>query len=378
MNDEQVRALLEKYHSGKLTEEERAILESWYAAQVAKGGTLADETLQSNLQLVRSEIASRTKPKSNWGVYRWVSAAAAVLIVASTAWFFGQGNAEVGLSVQEVAHEILPGGNRATLTLADGRQVPLHTDRDGIVVAEAGITYTDGSTVLNEGNAMASLGSAEPAMLSITTPRGGTYRIVLADGTTVWLNAGSTLRYPTRFDAGKRIVELTGEAYFDVRKTTGIRVPFVVKSKGQDINVLGTEFNVSAYEDEHAIKTVLVHGSVKVSAHESNQEVLLKPGEEAILSTGNLQTRQANIASVTAWKTGKFRFDDTKLHEIMNQLSRWYDVEVEYRGEIKDKYFYGVINRNEPLSGVLEALRAGGVNFNVEQTGGSSKLIVLP
>src|SRR5690606_28162717 len=115
--------------------------------------------------------------------------------------------------------------------------------------------------------------------LSMTTPRGGTYRIMLADGTTVWLNAGSTLRYPVQFDPDERKVELEGEAYFEVQKTKGKRIPFIVKSKGQDISVLGTEFNVSAYADEQTVRTVLVNGSVKVLAHEAKGEVLLKPGE---------------------------------------------------------------------------------------------------
>lgn len=378
MNDEQVRVLLENYRSGKLTDHERAILESWYTAQVAKGGpTLDDEALRHNLDVVRDNIAKRTKPRVHHVPYRWV-AAAAVLLVTAAAWFFVRNGATVELPAQDVAYEVLPGGNKATLTLADGRKVPLSTSRDGIVVAQDGITYSDGSTVI-AGAASKGTTNEAAAMLSMTTPRGGTYRIMLADGTTVWLNAGSTLRYPVQFDPDERKVELEGEAYFEVQKTKGKRIPFIVKSKGQDISVLGTEFNVSAYADEQTVRTVLVNGSVKVLAHEAKGEVLLKPGEEAVLSSEGIHTRQANIASVTAWKTGKFRFDDTELHDIMNQLSRWYDLEVQYRGEIKDKYFYGVMNRDQPLSDILDALQEGGVNFKVEQLDdGTAKLFVLP
>lgn len=378
MNDEQVRRLLENYRSGTLTDHERAILESWYAAQVAEASpTLDDEALRHNLDVVRGKVVKRTKPRVHQLPYRWV-AAAAVLLVAAAAWFFVRNGAADGRPVQEVAYEVLPGGNKATLTLADGRKVALSTSRDGIVVAQDGITYSDGSTVI-AGAANQGPTAEAPAILSMTTPRGGTYRIMLADGTTVWLNAGSTLRYPVQFDPKERIVELEGEAYFEVQKTKGKRIPFVVKSKGQDISVLGTEFNVSAYADEQTVRTVLVNGSVKVLAHDAKGEVLLQPGEESVLSSEGIHKRQANIASVTAWKAGKFRFDDTELHDIMNQLSRWYDLEVQYRGEIKDKYFYGVMNRDQPLSDVLDVLHAGGVNFKVEQLDdGSAKLFVLP
>lgn len=380
MDEKQARELLKKYRIGKLAEEERALLESWYLAQVSENqSALDEEELRHNLHLIRKRLVSRTAPRYVPPIYRWGASAAAILVIASLAWFFLR-NGPTLPPRHNVQQDVMPGGNKATLTLADGRTVQLSTDRNGIAVTEDGITYTDGTAVLATAHIdeTANIPDGRGRWLSISTPRGGTYHVTLADGTNIWLNAGSTLRYPARFDGAERIVELEGEAYFEVKKTPTKRIPFTVKSNGQAISVLGTEFNVAAYADEPTVRTVLVEGSVKIVAHTAKREVLLKPGEEAVLSSAGIQTREANVASVTAWKTGKFRFDDTELHEIMNQLSRWYDVEVEYRGVIKKTYFYGVMNRDETLAGVLEALRAGGVNFSIEHSNGKTKLIVLP
>lgn len=381
MNEEQARALLENYRNGSLTDEERAILESWYLAQVSDPQRAPhDEVLRFNLQRIRHEINNRTKPRKVAARYIW-AAAAAIVIMATMSWLFVRNHQDEYLPYNNmVEYGVLPGGNKATLTLADGNTIQLSANRHGIIVAEDGISYSDGSVLMPNGGVDGITASADgqPAQLAVSTPRGGTYRVELADGTNIWLNAGSTLRYPIRFHGPERVVELEGEAYFEVKKTTGKPTPFIVKIKGQDIRVLGTEFNVSAYPNDLTVRTVLVEGAVQIAVHHTNREVLLKPGEEAVLADEDIQIHQANIASVTAWKSGKFRFDDTELHEIMNQVSRWYDVEVEYRDKITNTYFYGVINRDQPLAGVLEVLREGGVNFNVEYSGNTTKLIVLP
>jgi len=377
MDNEQVHILLGKYREGTLSDEERMLLESWYAAQISKGSSLTDEELQRNLHLVRREVIAQT---GSWKKRKGyvLRVAAAVLVVSSLIGYLVSKRSIVS-SQPEIAdqQDVMPGGNRATLTLTDGRVISLNADQSRIVMRD-GIRYGDGTMLFAEST----------GFLTLSTPKGGTYGIVLPDGTTVWLNAASTLRYPSHFDSNQRVVELEGEAYFEVNASandrkqhfpkSGENIPFVVKSKGQDIMVLGTEFNVLCYAEEPVAKTTLVNGRVKVLTPHMHHEVILQPGQEALLSGEGVETRKANIAATIAWKSGKFRFDETELHEVMQQLSRWYDLEIEYKGRIPEKYFFGVMNRDQKLSEVLEVLREGGVNFRIEKTDTINKLIVLP
>jgi Fe2+-dicitrate sensor, membrane component len=363
MDNEQVRILLGKYRAGTLSDIERVLLENWYVTQISKESSLTDEELQRNLHLVSRAVVKRTAP-SKGRTRNILRIAAAVLVVSSLMGYFIGKRSAVN-NQPETAHQqdVMPGGNRATLTLTNGRIISLRADQNRIVIKNE-IRYGDGTE----------LRAAPSEVLALSTPKGGTYEVVLSDGTTVWLNAASTLRYPS-FGGHRRVIELEGEAYFEVKREP---VPFVVKSRGQEVVVLGTAFNVLCYPEEPLTKTTLVNGRVKVFAQSIKQEVTLEPGQEAVLSDQYVETRQANIASATAWKAGKFRFDETELHEVMQQLSRWYDLEIEYQGTIPEKYFFGVMNRNQKLSEVLEVLREGGVNFRIERTDTINKLIVLP
>ncbi len=387
MDKEQIRILLDKYRTGKLTEEERSFLESWYLTKASdQQATLDDDELQANLQIVKKVIMSQTRPH-RLPLKQLLSAAAAILVVASAAiWYFTINTPIAHHELKAVhQHDVLPGGNKATLTLANGQIIDLSKDQHGIVIGAEDITYEDGTAiwdVLGGSQDEVSNGVRESQQqMALVTPRGGQYQLTLPDGTNVWLNAASTLRYPRRFDSHKREVELEGEAYFEVRSlqsASGDRLPFVVKSRGQEINVLGTAFNVSAYADEAFVKTTLVNGRVRVVANQLLKEVLLAPGQETLLSETAIETRQADVASAIAWKSGKFRFNELELRAAMNQLSRWYDLEIEYQGTIPETYFYGVINRNRTLAAVLDLLAEGGVNFKVDKTGETNKLIVLP
>src|SRR5690606_7907066 len=251
------------------------------------------------------------------------------------------------------------------------------------------ISYLDGSEIIDNGQlAMGNDDTPESSSSTInhqlSTPKGGTYQITLADGTNVWLNSESTLKYPTRFWGNERVVELEGEAYFEVTaQTAGVRtpnqVPFRVISKGQTVEVLGTQFNISAYADEAEIKTTLVEGRVKVNADESPFEsLLLVPGEQAILAGTVMQKQQVDVEQFIAWKDGLFSFKETELHAVMRQLSRWYDVTIAYQDNVPTTHYYGAISRNESLAGVLELLQQSGLNFKIEQVDGTHKLTVLP
>jgi len=388
MNDEQVRNLLKKYRLGTISNEDRAILESWYLAQVSqKPANLSDEELRRNLQLIEQKLVIHTKPNKVRAMSLWYAAAVVLIMASATIWYMVTEKLTTSDSPTIASvHDVMPGGNKAILTLADGRSILLSSNQHGVVVADSAITYADGSLVSESVlQKKGSLKRGTAALMSISTPKGGTYQIALPDGTKVWLNAASTLNYPSTFDDNERLVELTGEAYFEVAKwpqvkqgSTNQYVPFTVRSKGQEITVLGTAFNVSAYADEPTTRTVLVNGSVKIAAHQNKNEVLLNPGEEAVLSPNGITTREANVTAAIAWKSGKFRFEETELHEVMKQLGRWYDLEVTYHEGLSNKYFFGVINRDQTLSGVLNILKESGVNFSVERTGGINKVTVLP
>jgi len=271
-------------------------------------------------------------------------------------------------------HDILPGGNKATLTLSNGRQIVLD-DASAGVLAEQGtakvIKKDSGQlsyTLLNEKPRKASVLSYN----TLTTPKSGTFMVVLPDGSKVWLNSASSLRYPTSFEgqAGREVL-LTGEAYFEVAKRSG--QPFKVKLGNVTVDVLGTNFDVMAYDDEPAVKTTLLDGAVSVK--HGDKRVLLKPGEQVLL--GPLETMKvakvdADVA--VAWKNGFFNFDHADLTAVMRQLARWYDVTVEYNGKILPQQISGKIQRSLSLSRILKGLENDQRHFAIED----KKIIVTP
>lgn len=268
------------------------------------------------------------------------------------------------------ATQIAPGGNRALLTLVDGRTIDLSAEQHGIVMAD-GISYLDGSTVWGDQPDHES----GKDLFTLSTPKGGTYQITLPDGTKVWLNAASTLIYPAKFEGPAREVRLVGEAYFDVAKQS---TPFLVVTEGQTTEVLGTQFNILAYPEEQEIQTTLVTGSVQVSAEGVAQPIRLDVGEQSVRSAALFKKAKVDIRSVVAWKDGLFSFRDTELQTAMNQLSRWYDLEVVYEGDIPPTHFFGDISRQQPLSGALELLVESGLRVRIERTAAGNRLIVMP
>lgn len=205
---------------------------------------------------------------------------------------------------------------------------------------------------------------------SLTTPKGGTYQIMLPDGSKVWLNAASTLTYPSRFSEEERVVELEGEAYFEVNRrhsATSARQPFKVITKGQTVEVLGTQFNISAYADNSEIQTTLVEGAVRLQAEASGAVVSLSPGEQGRLVNGELTTRQVNTEPYIAWKDGFFFFDSAPLATVMSQLAKWYDVEVRFEDPVHDERLYGMISRQKTLRQALTILEnTKAVKFRIE------------
>ncbi len=393
--------LLRKYISDTLNVKERMELQAWADQHPAYRQLLTEITDVESLarllakfdatygideaasigrmqQRIVKGIASKAKPDRKINrVIRWIPYAAALLIVVSIGTRVYFSDSTKGPDIVH-AVDIEPGGNRATLTLADGRIINLNAEQSGIIVGDE-IQYLDGTAVLG-----GLVNDKSINALQLTTPKGGQYQITLADGTKVWLNSASILRYPSRFTGSERVVELEGEAYFDVSEQVNegemgavLSVPFRVVSKGQQVEVLGTQFNVSAYDDDKEIRTTLVEGKVQVVAKAQNP-VTLFPGEQSILTNNTVTKRKVNIAAYTSWKDGVFYFDETSLYRAMSQLSRWYDVAIVYEDHnVPESHFYGEISKQKPLSEVLEILQEGGVRFEVAKDGKLNKLIVL-
>lgn len=251
-----------------------------------------------------------------------------------------------------------PGSQKAELILADGQVLNLEDNKE-----ESQIEEKDGTLIQNTGSSLvydvtAKTENVEITYNSLVVPRGGEYQLMLEDGTKVWVNSETRLRYPTKFSESERIVLLEGEAYFEVSKDRNR--PFIVKTQGVDVRVLGTAFNVSSYLDDEAIKTTLVEGSVIVmDSDDQIKNVLLKPGYQAVYSKENkdLDSKKVNVDLYTSWKDGRFVFDKSNLDDIMGRVSRWYDVKVFYQNEdVNDIRFTGTLRRYESLDRLLSII----------------------
>ncbi|TKC07134.1 FecR family protein [Pedobacter frigoris] len=321
------------------------------------------ERLYNSLQAQINPVPVKRIPARFW------YAAASVLIIFSSALYYGLGLRTQERSAQPVvktaAPAIIPGGNKAILTLANGSQVDLN-DKDAVKALQQGDALVSNKEAgLLVYNRLKSGKNQAQQFNKISIPRGGKYDVILSDGTKVWLNASSSLYFPTTFSGDERRVVVTGEAYFEVAKNAAM--PFKVEANGTVVRVLGTHFNVMAYEDEAATSTTLLEGSVEIS--NNSGKALLKPGQQALVnkSTGTIDVNQVNAAQFMAWKEGKFVFTDDGIEEIMRKLSRWYDVEVVYRDRnLADKIFNGTISRYENISEVLSMLeQTGTIHFKV-------------
>jgi ferric-dicitrate binding protein FerR (iron transport regulator) len=272
--------------------------------------------------------------------------------------------------------DVMPGGNKAILTLANGSQIVLDSAVNGILTHQGNIKViklTNGQLVYENAGARAD----EVLYNTMSTPRGGQYSLILPDGSRVWLNAVSSIRFPTAFLGEERTVEITGEAYFEIAKDPlrpfRVLVNSGLKDRRLEVAVLGTHFNINAYKDEATIKTTVLEGSVKVSHGSSHTTI--EPGEQTQFDNGILQiVHDANVTETVAWKDGRFEFKDTDLKTIMRQLMRWYDVDVQYNGNISERYFTADISRNKSLSGVLKMLELSDIDFKLE----GNKLTVTP
>lgn len=320
----------------------------------------------------------------------WLRYAAAVILLLAGAgtWLYLNQTTTTDISLRSSTGkpEILPGGNKAILTLADGSVIVLDSASIGNLAQQGNtkiIKLDAGALAYNNAGGPASL-TGEVMYNTISTPRGGQFTIILQDGTKVWLNAASSLKYPSSFTGADRKIEVSGEAFFQIAKDK--TKPFLVKINDQaEVKVLGTSFNVYAYRDEEIIRTTLLEGSIRMQATEKSfsatEPLTLKPGQQAKLLVGENVSDQrlrlsdgVNIAQVMAWKNGVFNFEGARFEEVMRQLERWYDITVIYEKEIPYLHFEGDISRNITLTDLLKGLELSGVRFRVED---GRRLVVL-
>jgi transmembrane sensor len=299
-----------------------------------------------------------------------IAAAASVIIAIGTGiLFYASHHHEREL----LANDIGPGKNTATLTLAGGKTINLSDTKTGVVIAASKITYNDGTAVKD---------APAAGLQTINTPRGGTYQVLLPDGTKVWLNAASSFKFPSTFaNVAERKVELSGEAYFEVAHNN--KQPFLVKTGKQRVEVLGTHFNINSYTDEAETRTTLLEGSVRVTVLDraeavnpkSKIENMLVPGEQSILKDGMLSTQKADVGTEMAWKNGYFIFKNEDLHSIMRKISRWYNVDIVFSEDMPDIYFDGSISRFRNVSEVLRKFElTESVYFKIE----GRRITVMP
>jgi transmembrane sensor len=392
-----IRELAAKWMDGTITPEEKDRFEKWYNGfDFAKCELMdhwANQPGQIEKQILFKLQASMSpvtpihqlKRSSRW----WVAAASILLLTGAGSTFFylrnGPAATHANAAGQTLSADVAPGRNGAVLTLSNGSNIVLDSAGNGqiatqgasqVLIQNGAVVYTSPAVTPSPigSPAVTSSPITSPAVLynTMSTPRGRQIRIILPDGSKVWLNAASAIHYPTAFNGNERAVELSGEAYFEIAKDES--KPFVVSAAGMRVQVLGTEFNLMAYSDEAKINTTLVSGAVRI--HTATNSLVLRPDEQASLSANanRLTVSKPNMKEVLAWKEGRFRFDGANITTIMRQIARWYDVDIEYSGEAPSNEFNGSISRAEYVMKILGALeRTGNVHFSLE----GRKIIVM-
>ncbi len=390
---EQFLKILEKYRAGNASAEELDFLDIYYRVFGLRPDYTSDmeegkriilkEDLKNSIIENISTYRKATIQKGKRKIYKWSISVAATLVICGLWFFYYPQKIESYqviksvkkdssiISKAEVApkDDIVPGGNKAVLTLANGKKINLTDVNIGTLAEQSNVQITkiaDGQLVYNVLSDQKVIDDQMNQNNTIETPRGGRYQMRLPDGTNVWLNSASRLTFPSSFSSlSKRKVELSGEAYFEVAKDKSR--PFVVKTILQEVEVLGTHFNISSYEDESSVKTTLIEGSVKIVAKNGSDKIL-KPGQQSVLTADNITVENISEGQqALAWKNDQFVFESNDIQYVMRMISRWYNVEVEYVGTIPENRFGGAISKFENISEVLKSLESTGrVKFKIE------------
>lgn len=380
MTKDEIKQLAERVASGIATDEEVHLYNQLYNSFQQPGNKWEDDIYGNRHELemaMRKDIWKHTgmvTPMIQRKWFRWAAAAAVTGIIGTWFLFVVKNGKTTEAPLSEATqkerfkNDVAPGQQGAILTLSNGKTIILDSAGNGALAQQGAteIIKKDGQIVYaNAGH------PAEVVYNTMATPKGRQYSLVLADGSKVWLNAASSITFPTTFSGAERKVTITGEAYFEIAHKSDM--PFIVEKGEMNVQVLGTHFNINSYDDEQSINVTLLEGSVKVT--QGSQSRLIKPGQQAQLVKEEISlVNNADIAAVMAWKNGTFSFNATDMESLMRQLCRWYDVEVVYNKKVNE-LFYADIPRNTNLSDALKALElTGKVKFEID----GKKIIVIP
>jgi ferric-dicitrate binding protein FerR (iron transport regulator) len=410
MDLQQLQEILNRFSAGECTPAEKELVDKWYGELVSSGElpwdraqrNLMEATLENRLlQSITNEPSQALSTGRVRFIQRkfWWAAAVFVLLAGGAYFFFLNNKPKKEIEVAKTKtqpNDVAPGGNKAVLTLANGTTINLDDVSNGMVAQQgnAKVVKSGDGQLVYDAKALTSpersrMDHSPLSYNTLSTPKGGQYQLVLPDGSKVWLNAASSIRYPTAFTGSERRVEITGEAYFEVSKvldSRGQNISFAVDilpstggTGGGRVEVLGTHFNINAYDDEEAMKTTLLEGKVKVSSAIGNERsAILKPGEQAVQTRAHSRftiDHSPDLDQVMAWKNGLFHFEHADLKTVMRQLARWYDVDIIYKNPAqKSDPLFIDMSRNANLSDVLKALEvSGSARFSIE----GKKIIVL-
>lgn len=374
-DEKRLSELEAKWLNGTITEEEKREYAGWYnegqdlPVSIPEGFASSEEAHRQ--RMLRNINRRRTrKTPVTVRIYRTAAVAATLILLLAGFYLYYKRDARqtrelVQTPAARQSHDIAPGKTRATLTLSNGRTIPLDPASNGVLGHDSGVNISNSDSVLTyQGNSE----SRSLAYNTLSTAKGEQYSVTLSDGTRVWLNAASSLRFPIQFTGKERKVEVAGEAYFEV--TRNASKPFYVTSGNTNVQVLGTSFNINAYDNEPMVRTTLLEGSVSI-----NDRVRLSPNQQSrVEKNGSIKVlRDIDVDDAVAWKNGAFSFNNADITTVMRQLERWYDIEVVYEGDKPADLFYGGISRQSSLMDVLKILQASKVRFRLE----GKKLIVF-
>ncbi|MEJ2881410.1 FecR family protein [Pedobacter sp. GR22-6] len=363
MTNEELNELIAKYKSGKCSDDERAFLEDSIFSYNEHIPPLNEQEVEAMCAKIFEKLPS--KPNGKLKLWSVIIATAATLALSAGVYLIAKHELLSPRREIITKTDIAPGSNRAILKLANGKMIQLAGNKSGIKQTKSTLIYGDGTPV--------GVQNGDSEINALITPKGGQYTLTLSDGSVITLNAGSELKYPAQFpDVGERKVYLSGEAFFEITKDKNH--PFIVESRDQRIKVLGTKFNVNSYAS-HAAATTLAEGSVQLTKLASPTEkradadnLILKPGEQAIVGKDKITVSQVDVDLNLAWIYGKTEFENAELKTVMQMLERWYDVEVVYKSYPQASRFSGSISRNKNLSEVLRLLETTGeVHFKIDE-----------
>lgn len=387
MQKEQFLSLVNRYINGTASEAEKLLVEMYYEKLRAERETAMTSEKEEQLQLRilekinsgidAAEIAIKP-PARKVKIYRlrWAAVAAILIAVTGGILFYHHDPIKTQAKIDDAA-QILSGGNKAMLILEDGSAIDLNKANKGVIASQAGLEIektADGQLVYSRSGDEQL--DEQVKYNTVITPNGGQYEVTLSDGTKVWLNSASSLQYPSNFTGKARKVILKGEGYFEVSHDAS--KPFIVSSAKQEVEVLGTHFNINAYGDEQLVKTTLLEGSVKVAgtiSGKTTDQLYLKPNQQSVLSQNDISVKVVDAASAIDWKNGYFIFKKEDIRSIMRKYARWYDIDVAYEGNIDQLKYSGKISRSKNLKEALQVLLlTGDLKIKVEER----RITVMP